>query len=254
MKAFHTLWTKPKGTEHIEEFEFLTMVLSALKWQQKNGEIYLVTDSLGEKFIKSRGAESCWNGIITTLDNIPDRISPKTFWAAGKIFALDSFKAPVVSIDNDFIVWENLNLENYRPKLSVIHKEELNPFVYPNKDFLKEFDKGYDWTVKPSNTAFVYYGDEELKETYKNLSLEVMSTLKSDDTLVPMVFAEQRLLSMIANKMGMRVDTFSTLKYLQNGDRRFTHLWGYKEKLKNNPPMKEEFTKRLQNKIKTEFF
>ena len=69
-----------------------------------------------------------------------------------------------------------------------------------------------------------------------------------------MVFAEQRLLSMIANKMGMRVDTFSTLKYLQNGDRRFTHLWGYKEKLKNNPPMKEEFTKRLQNKIKTEFF
>ncbi len=254
MKAFHTLWTKPRGTESIEEFEFLTMVLSALKWRQKNGEIFLVTDSLGEKFIKSRGAESCWNGIITVLDNIPDSISPQTYWAAGKIFALDSFSAPVVSIDNDFIVWESLALENSRSKLSVIHTEELNPFVYPNKDFLKEFDKGYDWMVKPANAAFVYYGDENLKETYRELSIEVMTTLKSDDTLIPMVFAEQRLLSMVANKMGVRLDTFSSLENLQKHDRRFTHLWGYKEKLKNNPPMKEEFTKRLQNKIKTEFF
>ena len=253
MKAFHTLWTKPKGTDSIEEFEFLTMVLSALKWRQKNGEIFLVTDSAGEKFIKEKGAERCWDGIITTLDNMPDSISPKTFWAAGKIFALDSFKAPVVSIDNDFIVWENLNLEKFRSRLCVIHKEELNPFVYPNKDFLKAFDKGYDWAVKPANTAFVYYADEELKENYKNLSLEVMTTLKSDDTLVPMVFAEQRLLSMVANKMGVRVDTFSTLANLQKNDRRFTHLWGYKQRLKNNPTMKEEFTKRLRNKIKTEF-
>ena len=254
MKAFHTLWTKPRGTEKIEEFEFLTMILSALKWRQKNGEIFLVTDENGKKFIKDKGAENIWDGIITALDNMPDSINPKTFWAAGKIFALDSFKAPVVSIDNDFIVWENLYLDKNISKLSVIHKEELNPYVYPNKDFLREFDRGYDWSVKPSNTAFVYYGDEELKENYKNLSLEVMTTLKSDDTLVPMVFAEQRLLSMVANKMGIRVDTFSTLKNLQKMDRRFTHLWGYKQKLKNNSPMKEEFTKRLQNKIKTEFF
>ena len=254
MKAFHTLWTKPKPAENIEEFEFLTMVLSALKWRQKNGEIFLVTDSLGEKFIKDKGAENCWDGIINVLDSIPESISPKTFWAAGKIFALDCFRAPVVSIDNDFIVWESLNLQNSRSKLSVIHTEEINPFVYPNADFLKVFDNGFDWTVKPVNTAFVYYGDENLKETYRTLSIEVMKNLKSEDTLVPMVFAEQRLLSMVAHKSGIRPDTFSTLKRLESEDRRFTHLWGYKQKLKNNPPMKEEFTKRLQNKIKTEFF
>lgn len=250
MNAFHTLWTKPKGTENIEEFEFLTMVLSALKWRQKNGEIYLVTDTAGAEMIKARGAEGVWNKIFTSLDNMPEEISPKTFWAAGKIYALGNFEAPVVSIDTDFIVWEPLNLEKIKSKLCVIHTEELNPFVYPDKEILRAFDKGYDWTVRPANTAFVYFGDEELKKSYTRHALEIMSNLKSQDTLVPMVFAEQRLLSMISKKMGIRLDKFSTLEALQKSDKRFTHLWGYKQKLKNNPVMKEEFTKRLKDKIK----
>ncbi len=254
MNAFHTLWTKPKGTEAIEEFEFLTMVLSALKWRQMNGEIYLVTDTPGLEMVKARGAQKVWSKIFTSLDAMPHEISPKTFWAAGKIYALKDFNAPVVSIDTDFIAWEPLELEKIKSKVCVIHTEELNPHVYPDFDFLLKYDKGYDWTVKPANAAFVYFGDEELKENYMTHSLEVMSSLKSEDALIPMVFAEQRLLSMISKKMGIRLDTFSTLRTLQKGDRRFTHLWGYKQKLKNNPPMKEEFTKRLQNKIKTEFF
>lgn len=250
MNAFHTLWTKPKGIDKIEEFEFLTMVLSALKWRQNNGEIYLVTDTPGAEMVKKCGAENVWSKIFTSLDAMPPEIYPKTFWAAGKIYALKNFKAPVVSIDTDFIVWEPLELEKIKSKLCVIHTEELNPYVYPNVDFLFKYDKDYDWSVKPANTAFVYYNNEELKEIYMTQSLEIMSTLKSDDTLVPMVFAEQRLLSMISKKMGIRLDTFSTLEALQKGDKRFTHLWGYKRKLKNNPAMKEEFTKRLKDKIK----
>lgn len=254
MIAFHSFWTKPLAEVKLEDYQIMTMVLSALKWREKNGEITLVTDTCGAQYIKDKHLENVWDKIITDLDNIPAEINPETFWAAGKIYALRSFKAPVVSMDTDFIVWESMELFKAKSKLCAIHRETLNPSVYPTTTEFTDFDDGFSWDVLPANTAFVYFGDEGLKEKYVEYAHNYMTATASTDCLKPMVFAEQRLLSMVADKMKIRLDVFSSLEKLSVGeDERFTHLWGFKDKLRENPILKTEFEQKLKNRIIKDF-
>ena len=59
MDAIHINWTKPfrnkfNAPYEIEDFEILTTILSALKWREKNGNIKMVTDSVGAQYIKKQ--------------------------------------------------------------------------------------------------------------------------------------------------------------------------------------------------------
>ena len=254
MIGFHSWWTKPGGEKGLGRFELLTMVLSALKWREKNGEIVLVTDTFGADYIKTKGLDACWDRVLTDLDNIPEEIDPLRFWAAGKIYALKCFKAPVVSIDTDFIVWGDLELESCKSGVCVIHREMLNPAVYPTTTEFTDFDDGFCWDVLPANTAFVYFGNENLKNEYIRYAENFMTTCAKGDTLQPMVFAEQRLLSMVADKMKIKLDVFSSLEKLSLGeDERFTHLWGFKKSLREDEDLRQEFIKKLEKRIYTDF-
>ena len=254
MNAFHSLWTKPANGREPETFELLTMVLSALKWREKNGSICLVTDSAGFEYIKEKGLLGCWNSVLKDLDNIPREVDCKRFWAAGKIYALKAFETPVVSVDTDFIVWESLGLENIRSELCAIHRESLNRNVYPDVPEFTMYDDGFSWEVLPLNAAFLYFGNAKLKDEYVRYAESVMTTCNWGDTLQPMVFAEQRILAMTAEKLGIVPHVFSSLEKLNSGsDERFTHLWGFKNQLKQNEALKNEFTEKLRNRIKTDF-
>ncbi|MBP3360317.1 MAG: hypothetical protein J6N52_05650 [Clostridia bacterium] len=254
MNAFHSLWTKPAHGKSPEEFEILTMVLSALKWREKNGKITMVTDSDGARLLEQRGLCTVWDDIKTTLDDIPDYADPDRFWAAGKIYALRGFDAPVVSIDTDFIVWEPLELEKTTSGLIVIHRETLRPEVYPNTAEYADYDDGFSWTVLPANTAFVYFGRNDLISLYTAYADGFIKTCRSGGRLCPMVFAEQRLLSMTAHKMGIKIDSFSSLESLMNGkDNRFTHLWGYKRTLRSCGEEKSGMEARLRSRIMKDF-
>ena len=55
MDAIHINWTKPfknrfNAPYEVEDFEILTTILSALKWREKNGNIKMVTDSVGAQY------------------------------------------------------------------------------------------------------------------------------------------------------------------------------------------------------------
>ena len=254
MEAFHSLWTKPRKDYGIEEYELLTLALSALKWREKNGNITLVTDTPGLEFFKASGFLSCWTKATTALDEIPEGIDPVRFWAAGKIYALRSFEAPVVSVDTDFIVWEKLDLENIGSRLCAIHSETLSADVYPDTKDFTVFDDGFNWEVLPLNAAFLYFGDEDLKSEYIKNAVAFMMSCTGGDTLRPMVFAEQRLLAMTAHKMGITPSVFSSLEKLTSGsDERFTHLWGFKKQLVENEAVREEFCQRLKARLIKDF-
>ncbi len=254
MKAFHSLWTKPRNGVGLEDYELLTLALSALKWREKNGDITLVTDTPGLAFIKASGFLPCWTEVNTNLDQIPDGIDPVRFWAAGKIYALSGFKAPVVSIDTDFIVWEGLELFKTSSRLCAIHSETLSPDVYPDSPEFTVFDDGFNWEVLPLNAAFIYFGDEELRLEYIKNATSFMLSCITGDTLKPMVFAEQRLLAMTAHKMGITASVFSSLEKLSSGkDERFTHLWGFKKQLTENSLIREEFCRRLKSRLIKDF-
>ena len=178
IEAFHSNWTKPffNANPHkeyyIEDFEILTTILSALKWREKNGSIKMITDKVGANYYKSIGLEDIWDlGIDVSLEDINDKIDSNIFWAAGKLYALKSQKSPCVMMDTDFIVWENLGDILNNTEVSVIHKEKIVKEVYPDKEYFKfkdgyYLDKEFDWTVLPSNTAFMYISNDEFKDYY----------------------------------------------------------------------------------------
>lgn len=254
MEAFHSLWTKPRNAPELNEYELLTLALSALKWREKNGNITLVTDTPGLRILKASGFLPCWTKVTTALDEIPDGIDPVRFWAAGKIYALRGFEAPVVSIDTDFIVWDSLELENIGSRLCAIHRETLSAEVYPDTEDFTVFDDGFNWEVLPLNAAFLYFGDEELKSEYIKNATAFMLSCTAGDTLRPMVFAEQRLLAMTAHKMGITPSVFSSLEKLTSGsDERFTHLWGFKKQLAESEAVRDEFCGRLKARLIKDF-
>ena len=155
MKAFHSNWTAPylinSSLYEMKDYEILTTILSALKWREKNGSIKMITDRVGESYYKKIGIESIWDlGIECKLDSINHLVNNEIFWAAGKIYALSMEKGPIAMIDTDFIIWQSLDTCIKESSLAVIHREGIDPFVYPDKDYfnLKDgynFDNQWNW-------------------------------------------------------------------------------------------------------------
>ena len=262
MQAIHSNWTKPRknacGEFFIDDFDILTTIISALKWREKNGIIKMATDSIGYEFYKSRNLLTIWDEVTTELDDIPDTINPQRFWAAGKLYALNNADIPVAMIDTDFIVWDRLAFDNLND-ITVIHREELYSDVYPD---IYHFDmkRGYvfnpdfDWRLKPANTAFYVMKNAGLRDIYIREAIDFMQNSNEGDSLTYMVFAEQRLLPMCANASGITINEFSNLEQLfRDGERYFTHTWGMKQQMRDNPNLRNDFCMRCARRIKDDF-
>ena len=70
----------------------------------------------------------------------------------------------------------------------------------------KPFDlASLDWTVRPANTALSYFGDRAFTEQYVQTAIDFMQAASpADNGLTYMVFAEQRLLAMLAARAHVR--------------------------------------------------
>ena len=266
MRAFHSNWTKPFFNKHIgnyyiEDFELLTTILSALKWQEFNGDIQMITDQVGAAYYHKLGIEKIWNlGIDDSLESKMDgSVKPSTFWAAGKLYALEKQQAPCVMIDTDFIIWKPIEEELKKHQLTVIHREQLQEDVYPaqerlimNEDY--EYPSTWDWSLEACNTAFSYFGNQSFKEYYVNESIRFMKGVTGEDPLIYMVFAEQRLLAMCAAEKNVDIYSFSITRDLFHSNQdTFTHIWGYKRYIRSNPVVRENFCRRCIARIQRDY-
>ena len=133
------------------------------------------------------------------------------------------------------------------------------PEVYPSADALPAFDPallaGLDWTVCPANTALSWFGDPAFTAEYTDRAIALMrSAARADNTLTYMVFAEQRLLAMLAQEKGVRLDALSSLAELFGGAQRtYTHVWGFKQQMREIPPLYEDFCRRCAARLTREF-
>lgn len=266
MNAIHVNWAKPycmrtDSPYEVEDFELLTTILSALKWREKNGTIKMVTDTTGRKFYESNNLTALWDGgIETTLDRVSENINAGVFWAAGKLFALREETAPVAIIDTDFIVWDELLFDEL-PAVTTIHFEDLYPDVYPDINYFRMkrgyiFDHDWDWRLRAANTAFSVFKNDDLLKYYTAEAIRFMENTADDvdDTLKYMVFAEQRLLPMCAQKMGLYYSSFSNMERLfTHGENYFTHTWGMKQQMRDIPDLRYDFCKRCIERIINNF-
>jgi hypothetical protein len=254
MTAFHANWTGPFFARNpgmpyfIEDYDLLTTILSALEWRKHNGDIQMITDTAGAAYYHDLGLAHIWNlGVTDLLENsISHDIATLPFWAAGKIFALQSRDVPCAMIDTDFIVWKPLASELAGVPLAVIHREEISDAIYPGKpafimDEQYRFPVEWDWSVLPCNTAFLYISDGAFKTYYTSESIRFMKNLRASKNITAeMVFAEQRLLGMCAAAQGIAVKSLLDSRSLESQDG-FTHVWGMKEQLRANQEERRRF-------------
>ena len=263
IEAFHSNWTapflksNPNKDYYIDDFEILTTIISALKWRENNGSIKMITDDIGAYYYKKLGIDTIWDlGIDVSLNNIDNDIASDIFWAAGKIYALKTQKAPCVMIDTDFIVWGDVKNVLLQSEISVIHKEKIISNVYPSKSYFNmndnySFDEKFDWTVLPSNTAFTYIANNKFKDYYTSESIKFMKeSINDNNKITNMVFAEQRLLSMCAERKKIKINEIMKLEELFNENQKlFTHTWGYKQQMRNDLKKRKDFCIRCIKRI-----
>ena len=265
MQAFVSNWTRPYAVRcpgrpyQMTDFDLLTTVLSALVWRRENGSIRMITDDTGAQYYRSLGLTDLWDGgIFTYLNDIPSAIDPCTFWAAGKLYALAATPAPCVMLDTDFIVWHSLSEHWHRP-LAVIHREALNPAIYPAPSAFVlapsyHFPTNWNWHEPACNTALTYFGNDTLRKTYVEQAMDFMQAARGRDGLIYMVFAEQRLLAMCAQACGVPIHAFSTEQDLFQGNQRdFTHIWGFKQAMQEQPVLHELFCQKCAARIRKDF-
>ena len=258
MKAFHILRTRENFST--ADFENFVALLSALKWREKNGSIKLVTDTRGAEYFNRLGLSAAWNEIDTSLDEMNALgWDEKIFWAGAKLFALSKQVAPVVMIDLDFIVWQRLDFAPFSTNLAVIHREQVGNLIYPDKNFFRLKDgqplpKNLDWSIEACNTAFAYFGANDFIKRYTDFAFELMTSLDtSDDVLTYMVLVEQRWAAMCAALMRREIFSLSSLENLFGRQKYFTHLWGEKQKLRDNAQASENFCRNCARRIQNDF-
>ena len=259
MDAFHIISTAPffaknNGAFALEDFDLFCAVISALEWRRDGSRIFLYCDGPAADYIRNSGLESVWDGLRQEVPDDLDGIDPEMFWAAGKLLALRRMPAPCAMVDTDLIVWEK---PEFGGELIAAHREDLNPDIYPPLEYfsapghsIPEFSR----EVLPLNTAFLYMPDNSLKEFYTSQAIAFMKSAEScGERLKYMVFAEQRMVAMCAEYTGTPVKTLLEKDFLFFPQDKYTHLWGAKQQMRDNPGLREEFIWRCIARILRDF-
>ncbi len=260
MLAIHSNWTKPFYTKkalnteyRLEDYDVITTILSALKWRQHNGSIRMVTDNRGLEYYKKLGITDIWDlGVDTFLESIT--INQDLFWSAGKIYALKNQLLPCVIMDTDFIVWEKIEDEWWSHKIAAIHAE---PAVFAKELFKMKpgyvFDSRLDWNITPFNAGFVFFNDQEFVSYYLDEVITFMENVEPENKKsLCTPFADEHILAMCAKKEEIEIRAFIELAKARE-QKRFSHIWMYKNVLRMNPVLRKDFCIKFLNRIITEF-
>ena len=263
IRAFHTAWSAPlfardpNARYGAADFELLTTALSALLWRQQNGPIDLYCDGIAHAYYESLNILDLWDAVYPLP--LDAGLDADCFWAAGKLLALRQAEPPCVMLDTDFIVWQPIEQLLQALPLAVIHREPLDSGIYPDPQlFCKEADfdlSELDLTEPAANTALAWFADEAFKNHYCDTALAFMQRVKPcGDRLTHMVFAEQRLLPMLAAHSNLPLAALSDLPALFfSGQQIFTHTWGYKQILRSDAAARVSFCRRCAARIEQDF-
>lgn len=264
MNGFYSIWSRPylNNTKEKEfwmhDYDILTMVLSNEMWKKHNGKTMIIADKEALSYLDSKNLLELFDNGHLELE-VDKTIDSHMFWAAGKLFALKMLKEPTVMIDLDLIIWKNIDNMLFDSDILVIHREENSPNIYPDFELFELKDgynlpKDFDKEVLPCNTALLYVKDIEFLNKYCDQAIEFMNNcVSTGDNLNRMVFAEQRLISIMAKKYNKEIKSVFPLASDIGVQDYFTHVWGHKNILKYNYEERKNFCLKIMKRLYDEF-
>ena len=260
LHGYHVLMTSPFTYKNphkpfeMNQTALITAELSAGLWRRFNGSISLITDETGFDYIKKTNLAKAYDAILPILDRRNFGIVPTKYWASGKIQALTKISAPCVIIDMDILLWKRLPVDS--AKLICTHNEPLSLKCYQPSDFFHtdaEYSYPVDWDfkVEPLNTAILYIADEDFKNCYAWQSVRFMYSEKesTDNGVVCMVFAEQRILAMCAAVKGIKAKLLLNYDRLSEPQSLLTHVWSAKKIIEMVPDINKIFMDLCEEKL-----
>ena len=141
----------------MQDYELLTMILSALMWRKNNGPISLYGDKRAIAYVEEKGISHIWNGGLYDI-SVPDSVRANVFWASGKLYALKEVKAPSVMVDLDLIVWKSVH--KHGDKCSEHYLCGECGFKFPDDELGKNRRDHHQH--QPGDTILVYLKDRKL--------------------------------------------------------------------------------------------
>jgi hypothetical protein len=154
-------------------------------------------------------------------------------------------------LDHDLIILNNITSDIRGNDICAFHQEEINPEIYLPQNLLitpvdYNFPQNLNWNVKPSNTAFLFIRNSDFKLLYTKCAMEFITDNNSTpgDSDSHMIFAEQRLISMLAYREKIHIGYLLPEPFSQI-NKSFIHLWGFKQLLRNNRQIHDNFLRRL---------
>lgn len=252
--SFAPGFAKGKTAVSVEDFDLYCTALSSLQWRKNGGKITMCCDFKYAEYYREIGFTDVWDEIRVCIADDLEGINPLMFWAGAKLLALREVSAPVAMIDTDFIVWKN---PEFGAEIIAAHREDISDGIYPPLSFFKTRNHvipPFSETVLPLNTAFLYLPDNDIKEFYTSQAIAFMKSAEdTDDFLKYMVFAEQRMIAMCADYTGTPVRTLLDKDTLFRPQNDFTHLWGAKQAMRDNPSLRKDFTAKCRKRLKSDF-
>ncbi len=209
-----------KGKEHeFNDVNMLTMLTSSLKMRKFGYHTKLYSDRFTYRFFEQLGLLGAWDeadGVSLKQQIDEEAYDVSYFFNIGKFYALLMEKAPVMLVDTDLILWEDVGERLKKNKAGFTHWEEVRPASewYCKKEELT-LPKGYEWkqewdfNMQAANTSFMYFEREEDKELYCAEALRFMrkNCIRKKSIPSELYFVEQRLFPMCLLESGSWKET-----------------------------------------------
>jgi hypothetical protein len=217
------------------ELEIVTFnLISALSWKRFQGPIHLYCNQEFLNTLEKWGVETVYDYInVDVLQNKPNDIDYKQYWAFSKFIVLDHLVNKDQSftlLDNDLWIRAPLEIDD---NLDVVmyHEEEFDlnfhkniyvDFDYMLPDHLKSLN--LDKSILPTNGALLYVKNSKNINHWIKTSFEVArfnfgKSEVNEHSSTKMCFIEQRLLPILLSEQKLNYGTFISQKYItQNID------------------------------------
>ena len=241
------------GSEPLDPVVACTLALGALHWRKHSGPMRLYADSEFAAFIDSLGLSWIYDAGIETavLDAMPDCIRYDTFWVAPKIFAYRAAALPAAFLDVDLVVWKPV-ADWAEFDVNFLHREFSERGDGRDCAVPSGYNRpAYPWDGEEFNLGFLVLNNEDIREESTTQAIRFMSGNPGSDPFNHACFAEQYLLAQCSKARGAKVKAL--LPGPPHDESVATHLWGDKQKLREEPVRAWALVNRYIARLKQDF-
>jgi hypothetical protein len=283
-----SLWSEPRPgrSPELSRLELVLLSLSVLEWRRWNGRAFLFCDHRYARYLERLKLIGLWDGVneetieyANSLD-----VNPQLFWTTGRLIAIANATIPFTSIDCDLIAWRTITTELAASEITFTHWEstEVSPWYPQPKDLnmpdAYHIDVWRDWSLKAANVSLAYFGSGVARDAYVNEALRFTVSNAAHPRaklgiLPELLFAEQRLLPLIAAELGIaarpvidatwvpalgrfveddpRFGAWDPLRVVDQGTG-ITHAWFYKKLMATRRRRRLRFFSELTDRLRSD--